>query len=213
MIGLFGGTFNPIHFGHLRPAIDVADSLSLCELIFIPCGVPPHRNIPDVTAEIRFELIQTAIQNEPELKVDDREIRQKGISYTVDTLRAYRQERGKEAICLIIGKDAFLELHTWHNWQELLQLAHLVVLHRPGFDIHNDAVLISPALFSLIQARVTDSVHILQENSSGYINFQAVTQLNISSTRIRELVKQGKNISFLLPESVKQKISNLNLYK
>jgi len=213
MIGLFGGTFNPIHFGHLRPAIDVADNLSLSELIFIPCGVPPHRGIPEVTAEIRYELIQTAIQNEPDLKVDDREIRHQGISYTVDTLRAYRQERGDESICLIIGKDAFLDLHTWHNWQEILQLAHLVVLHRPGYDIQNDTQWISPALFSLMQTRVAYSLHALQDISCGYINFQAVTQLNISSTRIRELVRQDKNISFLLPESVKQKIIQLKLYQ
>jgi len=213
MIGLFGGTFNPIHFGHLRPAIDVVDNLNLSELIFIPCGVPPHRNMPEVTPEIRFELIQAAIHNEPKLKVDDREIHRKGISYTVDTLRAYRQERGKESICLIIGKDAFLELYTWHNWQELLQLAHLVVMHRPGYDIHGDTELISPALFSLMQARETKSLNTLYENVAGYINFQTVTQLNISSTHIRELVRQGKNISFLLPESVKQKISQLNLYR
>jgi len=213
MIGLFGGTFNPIHFGHLRPAIDVVDNLKLSKLFFIPCGVPPHRNRPEVRPEIRYELIQAAIQNEPELEVDDREIHRKGVSYTVDTLREYRLERGEESICLIIGKDAFLELHTWHNWQELIQLAHLVVLHRPGYDIHDDTELVSPALFSLMQTRVTDSLCTLQENTAGYINFQAVTQLNISSTHIRELVRQGKNISFLLPESVKQKISTLNLYK
>ncbi len=213
MIGLFGGTFNPIHFGHLRPAIDVVDTLNLSELIFIPCGVPPHRDKPEVASDIRFELIQTAIQNEARLKVDDCEIRRKGLSYTVDTLIAYRQERGDEAICLIIGKDAFLELHTWHDWRKLLQLAHLIVLHRPGYDIHDDPKRIPPTLFALMQERVTKSVPTLHENTSGYINFQTVTQLNISSTRIRELVRLGKNISFLLPESVKQKIGKLNLYK
>ena len=130
MIGVFGGTFDPIHFGHLRSALEIGESLRLKEIRFIPCRIPPHRDEPLADPLQRLAMVRAALAGQPEMIADDREIKRDGSSYMVDTLESLRNEFVNDPLCLILGMDAFMELPTWHRWQDLLTLAHLVVMHR-----------------------------------------------------------------------------------
>src|SRR3569833_2622728 len=132
MIGLLGGTFDPIHFGHLRPAMDLLDELGLDHVRLIPCGVPPHRAAPRAHAEHRLTMLRLAVSGEPRLRVDERELRRPGPSYMVDTVLSLREELGDTPLALIIGMDALNGLATWRRWRELVALCHLIVMERPG---------------------------------------------------------------------------------
>jgi nicotinate-nucleotide adenylyltransferase len=132
-IGIFGGTFDPIHFGHLRTAFELLQALRLHEMRFMPAGNPPHREVTVASAPVRLAMVQAATQGQPGFVVDDREIRREGLSYSVDTMRTLRADFPDHSLCLIVGMDAFLGLPKWHQWRELLDLAHLVVAHRPGW--------------------------------------------------------------------------------
>src|SRR5919106_983706 len=130
-IGIFGGTFDPIHFGHLRTAFELLQALKLNEIRFMPAGNPPHREVTVASPAERFAMVEAAIAGQPGFVVDDREIRREGLSYSVDTMRTLRADFPDHALSLIVGMDAFLGLPKWHQWRELLELAHLVVAHRP----------------------------------------------------------------------------------
>ena len=132
-IGIFGGTFDPIHYGHLRTAFELLQALRLGELRFMPAGNPPHREQPMASAEQRVAMVRAATAGQPGFTVDDRETRREGPSYSVDTLAGLRAEHPTRPLCLIVGMDAFLGLPKWHQWQDILKLAHLVVAHRPGW--------------------------------------------------------------------------------
>ena len=132
-MGIFGGTFDPIHYAHLRTAFELQQALRLKEIRFLPAGNPPHRDQPIADAKLRLEMVQLAVAGQPGFLVDDREVRKAGPSYSVETLAELRHEYPDRSLCLIVGMDAFLSLPKWHQWQELLQLAHLVVAHRPGW--------------------------------------------------------------------------------
>ena len=137
-IGIFGGTFDPIHFGHLRLAEEMLELANLQQIRFIPTGTPPHRGAPQVTAVQRSAMVGLAIADQPKFVLDEREVRRAHMCYTVDTLRELRQELGEaQPLCLLMGGDAFLQLHTWYQWEELLELAHIVVGCRPGFAIED----------------------------------------------------------------------------
>src|SRR3989304_2425835 len=135
-IGVLGGTFDPIHFGHLRLAQEVAEKLRLDHVRFVPSGTPPHRAAPDVAAAHRLGMVRLAIGDNRLFTVDDRETRRDGPGYTVDTLGELRREVGAtRAICLLLGADAFLDLATWSRWHELFRLAPVGVAHRPGHPV------------------------------------------------------------------------------
>ena len=132
-IGIFGGTFDPIHYGHLRLAQEIAESLRLAEIRLIPGGTPPHRAAPQVSSQQRLEMVRLAAAGNPLFTVDDREVKRSGPGYTIETLTELRREAGAtQPLCVLLGADAFLELATWHRWHELFGLAHLIVAHRPG---------------------------------------------------------------------------------
>ena len=135
MIGIYGGTFNPIHYGHLRTAIEVREIFGLDELRLLPCAQPAHRSTPEVSSEQRLQMLQLAISGVSELQVDTRELERTGISYMVDTLAAIRAEALQVPIMLFIGMDAFNGLTSWHRWQELFDYAHIVVMTRPKFGV------------------------------------------------------------------------------
>ena len=131
-LGIFGGTFDPIHFGHLRTAFELLHVLRLGEMRFVPAGDPPHREPPRADAQLRLEFVREATGDQPGFLVDEREVRRQGPSYTVLTLTELRAEFPRTPLCLCVGMDAFLGLPQWHRWQELIGLAHIVVAHRPG---------------------------------------------------------------------------------
>ena len=207
MIGVLGGTFDPIHFGHLRPALEVHESLGLQELLFIPSHVPPHRGAPAAAAGHRLAMVERAIAGVPGFRVDSRELDRSGPSYTVDTLRVLRGEIGAECpLLLIMGLDAFAGLDTWHRWREIPTLAHVVVARRPGSTVPEDAAYLE-------LAPATESRLALAGKASGLVSFQSVTQLDISATDIRERLGAGRSPRYLLPDSVWRYITEHQLYQ
>ena len=208
MIGIYGGMFDPVHFGHLRPALEVQQALGLEEVRFVPVGQPPHRHPPRADAEARVAMLTAAIAGQPGFVLDERELTRAGPSYMVDTLTSLRAELGETPLCLILGTDAFLGLPGWHQWTQLIELAHLVVAHRPGWsqDDLNDTL---QALVA--QHRLAPDA--LAQQPAGGICFVAVTQLDISSTRIREQVRAGQDIRYLLPDPVRALIRQNDLYR
>jgi len=200
MIGIYGGTFDPVHFGHLRPALDVLEALQLKQVRFIPCGQPPHRQSPHADAKQRSQMLHLAIDAHADFVVDEREIQRSGPSYMIDTLRSLKQEMPEEKFCLIIGMDAFCDFDTWKEWLQIFDLAHIVVTHRPGFVFGGSQA--SDALTSEVISRSVKDKQELARTDSGRILFYPVTQLDISSTKIREAVKQNRDLRFLMPDAV-----------
>lgn len=206
-MGVFGGTFDPIHYGHLRTAFEVLQALQFSEVRFMPCGTPPHRGVPVASPEVRLEMVRAATEGQHGFVVDDRELLRDGPSYSVDTLAALRNEFPLRPIALIIGMDAFLGLPKWYHWQEILQLAHIVVAHRPGWKAPD----IGP-LGELLAERGTHRIGDLHQARSGHIYILDVTQLEISSTDIRDIVSAGRDPRFLMPDAVRDFIRASGCY-
>ena len=206
-IGVFGGTFDPIHYGHLRTAFEVLQTLDLDEVRFIPCGDPPHRGVTFAPAALRLDMVQLATRNEPGFVVDERELRRDGPSYSIDTLASLREEFPDRSLCLITGMDAFLGLPSWHRWDEILDFAHIVVAHRPGWRAPDEGTL--GALLRERRARRAGDLH---EALHGSVYIHAVTQLEIASTEIRSLVAEGYDPRYLMPDSVRAVIMESSCY-
>lgn len=210
-IGIFGGTFDPVHFGHLRSALELKEQLGLESVHLIPCNIPPHRTQPHASAEQRRIMLELAVAEEPELLLDGRELERSGPSYMVDTLRSLRQEYGDtRSLSLIIGADAFLGLPNWYHWQELVQLAHIVVAHRPGWLL--DEFALDAPLQLLLQQHRLSEVKQLCDAPAGGVLFQPVTQLAISASDIRQRIADGGSANYLLPQPVWDYIRQQNLY-
>ena len=208
MIGILGGTFDPIHYGHLRTALDVQQCLSLDEVRFIPCGEPPHRDKPFADPLQRLAMVRAAIAGQKEFTVDDREIRRAGPSYMVDTLLRLKHDFKNESLCLILGMDAFNGLAQWHQWQQIFELANIVVMKRPA---ETGQVEMNKNLLSQLKDRIVDIAD-FQERKNGGICFVSVTQLDISATMIRQQWQQEKDIHFFLPDTVLTLIRQQNIY-
>jgi len=206
-IGIFGGTFDPIHYGHLRTAFEMLQALRFAEIRFVPSGDPPHRGRTYAPAALRLEMVRAATAQEPSFVVDDCELRRAGPSYTVDTLTAIREQQPTSSLGLIVGMDAYLGLTSWHRWDEILDYAHIVVAHRPGWRAPD----IGP-LGALLAEHGTHRIDDLHEQLSGRIYIHAVTQLEISSTEIRELVMAGRDPRFLMPDMVRDVIVDSHCY-
>lgn len=210
-VGIFGGTFDPIHFGHLRPALELCERLQMQRMLMIPCSVPPHRPQPQADAEQRLTMLYRAVEGEPLLQVDERELQRSGPSFMVDTLASLRQELGETPLCLCLGVDAFLGLPGWDRWEQLLELAHIVVAHRPGWALEQGAL--PEALAALMADHSSNDAASLAASSAGTILLQAVTQLDISATAIREAIAAGGSARYLLPETVWATIREHSLYR
>ena len=213
MIGVFGGTFDPIHFGHLRSALEICESLGLKEIRFVPCRIPPHRDEPLADPMQRLAMVRAALAGQPDMILDDREIKREGPSYMIDTLESLRSELTNEPLCLILGMDAFMGLSSWHRWQELLTLAHLVVMHRPGKSLHDVNSQQAAEVTTLLKSRQVKDVKALQIKAAGSIFLHPISQLDISASKIREMVAKGKNPRYLLPDVVLQMIKVQKIYK
>jgi nicotinate-nucleotide adenylyltransferase len=206
-IGLFGGMFDPIHYGHLRTAFELWQALKLAEVRFMPAGSPPHKQITHASADLRLAMVSAAIADQKGFVVDDREVRRKGVSYSYDTLAELRAEFPDRSLCLLLGMDAFLGLPDWHRWRELLDLAHIVVAHRPGWK----APTMGP-LGEVMVDRGTGSVRDLHDQLAGRIYIRAVTQLEISSTDLRQVITSGQDPRYLVPEEVRKIIRETGCY-
>jgi nicotinate-nucleotide adenylyltransferase len=208
LIGVLGGTFDPIHYGHLRPALEVQEALGLAEVRFIPLGVAVHRGQPAASAALRLEMVRAALAGQPGLSADDRELRRGSRSYTLDTLTELRRERPKAHLCLLVGGDAFNDFLTWHRPLEILGLAHLALMQRPGAPGPSD-----PGLTALLAERLCREPRELLEQPAGRICPQPVTQLDISSSTIRARIAGGADPRFLLPDPVLAIIRREGLYR
>jgi nicotinate-nucleotide adenylyltransferase len=206
-IGIMGGTFDPIHYGHLRSAYELLHGLNLAEVRFIPSSQPPHRQGPEADGGLRLRMVQAAIAGTEGFVVDERELARPGPSYSVTTLVSLRTDFPDTPLCMIVGMDAFLGVADWFEWQRLFELAHIVVAKRPGFEIPARG-----AVAELISTRGTDEVSDLQSRAFGSIYMQTVTQLEISSTDIRLHLGGGGDGRFLLPDSVRDIIQETKVY-
>jgi nicotinate-nucleotide adenylyltransferase len=206
-IGILGGTFDPIHYGHLRPAQEVLRALDLAEIRVIPAANPPHRRSPLATPEQRLRMVERAVAGVPGFTVDDREFRRGGPSYTVLTLESLRREFGDRPLCLLMGLDAFEDIETWHQWQRLPELAHFIVMTRPGWEFPAGERLPPWARDRLV--RETSK---LAQAGAGKIYFQAVTPQDISATHIREALARGEPVEAWLPSVVLEYIRANHVY-
>jgi len=206
-IGILGGTFDPVHIGHLRGALEVAEQFALDELRLIPSARPPHRGTPQVSAEDRLAMVRGAVAGVPPLTVDDRELRRDRPSYTIDTLESLRCELAPDdQLFLVLGWDAFCGLPTWHRWEELLDHCHILVLQRP--DIGSEP---PESLRNLLAARSVGNPQALC-GPGGNIAFVWQTPLEVSATQIRERLASGRSVRFLVPDAVLAYIHAHGLY-
>jgi nicotinate-nucleotide adenylyltransferase len=212
-IGILGGTFDPVHYGHLRLAEEMLELANLSQIRFVPAGTPPHRDEPQVSAQHRSAMVQLAIADQPAFVLDAREVERSGKCYTVDTLRELRGELGlDQPLCLLMGGDAFLQLHTWREWERLFELAHIVVGYRPGFTLEDRIHTATPELQSHYQQRLC-AARVLSQQPAGGIAELAIPKLEISATLIRNRVAEDRSIRYLLPNLVTDYIHQHQLYK
>lgn len=211
-IGILGGTFDPIHFGHLRLAEEMLELARLEQIRFIPTGTPPHRDSPQVSAQQRSVMVRLAIADQPAFVLDEREVRRDRLCYTVDTLSELRAELGAtQPLCLLMGGDAFLQLHTWHEWEQLFGLAHIVVGYRPGYTLDERIEVAPEALRKHYRERLC-TVESMAQRPCGGVAELAIPKLEISATDIRRRVAEGRTIRYLLPDAVENYIHQHQLY-
>jgi nicotinate-nucleotide adenylyltransferase len=197
VLGIFGGTFDPVHHGHLRVAYELKVQLDIDRIHFIPAAVPPHRPPPEASNALRLEMLEAALADEPDCIVDRREIERDGTSYSIDTAISIRDEFPDHVLCLLLGMDAFLGLPTWRQWEQLLDVVNIVVARRPGADLPHDGEL----------GRLLDERSVAVDADSlwpdaGKILIRDVTQLEIAATDLRNSIRAGIKPRYLVPESV-----------
>ncbi len=211
-LGIFGGTFDPVHFGHLRLAEESIGHLGLGGVRWIPAGQPPHRGAPQVTAAQRLEMVRRSTAGNARFSVDASEVEAAAPSYTVHTLERLRRELGSaQPLVLLVGADAFAGLASWHRWQDIFALAHIAVSHRPGFPV--EMASLPPPLASEFNVRRLTDVAGLKASAGGGIVTFAMTQLAISATQIRKLLANDLSARYLLPDTVLDYIQTHSLYR
>ena len=206
-IGFLGGTFDPIHFGHLRPALEIQQALNLQSLYLLPNYIAPHKEKTLASTEQRIEMVKLAIKETPELQLNTQELLRSTPSYTIDTLKLLRQQYPDTPICFIMGMDSLIHFNSWYQYQEILNYCHIVVSHRPGWDpTFNDVVS------ELLSKHQIQNPALLHDALAGFIYFQSTSQLAISSSQIRNLLAAKRSINFLTPQSVCTYIKEQHCY-
>ncbi len=212
-IGIFGGTFNPVHFGHLRTAEEVCEQLGLDRIIFIPASRPPHKNTSGIAPFVhRWKMLELALEHNPRFELSDIENRRPGKSYSIDTLKQLRQAYpAPSSIYFLLGMDAFQEITTWKDYKNLFELTNFVILARPGYNIDKT--------YDLLRREISEKYEYSRENNFFFhpslckVHFCQVTLLDISSTRIRKLVAEGRSVRYLVPDLIKEYIEKTHIYK
>lgn len=209
LVGLFGGTFDPVHYGHLRSALELVERLQLEQLRLMPSAQPPHRDVPECSAEHRAAMVELAVAGAPRLACDTRELQRAGKSYTIDSLIELRGELGEQVgLCLVMGCDAVLGITTWHRWQELLDWAHIIIIARPGWELPRSGAVAQ----WLADHRLLDH-KALRQRSAGGIVIEELRPLAISSTEIRDMLAAGRSAQYLTPQTVLDYIQLHKLYR
>lgn len=209
MLGVFGGTFNPVHYGHLRSAMELVERLEFARLHLMPSAQPPLRDVPLCSAEHRANMVSLAVEGEPRLVCDQRELARTGPSYTIDSLIELRNENGSDcSLSMVVGCDALLAIDRWHRWEELLEWAHIVVLARPGWALPDTG-----PIATWLQAHSAENAGQLRSLPAGKILLQELRPLAISATEIRTLLAEGKSARYLMPQSVLEYIEEHHLYR
>ena len=206
-IGIFGGTFDPIHHGHLRTAMEMLQRLSLARVLFVPSARQPLRDPSVASVSTRLEMVRAAVREEPRFAVDTRELERPGPSYSVDTLESLRSDHGQRSLCLLLGMDAFLSLPRWRRWEDLPGLANIVVAHRPGWQPPGQGVLAD-----LLRRCGTESPADLHEHRAGRVLVTPVTQIDVSASGVRESTATGEDPRYLVPDSVRDIILETECY-
>ncbi|PRD17438.1 nicotinate-nucleotide adenylyltransferase [Pantoea coffeiphila] len=207
---LYGGTFDPIHYGHLKPVEALAALAGLHTVTLLPNNVPPHRPQPEASPAQRIEMVRLAIADNPLFDLDLREMQRNTPSFTVDTLDELRQERGvKQPLAFIIGQDSLLTLHKWHRWQDLLSLCHLLVCQRPGYSRE----MTTPEQQQWLEKHLAKRPEELHQQPAGKVFLAETPLVSISATEIRDRLHQGHPDADLLPPSVSEFIAREGLYR
>ena len=209
-IGVFGGTFDPVHFGHLRLAEEMADALGLDRVLFIPAGQPPHRGAPRTAADHRLEMVRRAIAGNPRFVADAREVQRLQPSYTVHTLTELRAELGNDRpLWLLLGADAFLDLCGWHDWRRLFELANIAVAERSGAQLLQADAIMEPLKSEIQPRQRADGA---ATGPAGSVLLRATPALDISATAIRDILARRGSVRYLLPDAVLDYIHEHHLY-
>ena len=212
-LAVLGGTFDPIHFAHLRLAEELADVFGLEEVRFVPAAAPPHRGAPQASAEQRRAMVLLAIAGNARFRLDDRELKRAGASYTYDTLSEIRREIGQRPLCLLMGADAFGPFATWHRWQDIFTLAHVVIARRPGYPLEELARSLPQPLRDAYLQRHVAHASTLHREPAGRIFTHEMTGLDVSATALRALIARRGSLRYLMPDSVIAYIESQGLYK
>ena len=207
-IGIMGGMYNPVHNAHLRVAIECQEKFNFDELKMLPCAVPPHRDSPEVDSQQRCEMLRLALSDVDNISVDTRELDRSGMSYTVDTLRSLKIDFPDVKLFLIVGSDAFQGLNTWHKWKEILQLSNIVIAQRP--DNENN---LKSEVGQQLKECFTKDIDAFLDSDAGQVFSLVVSQMEISSSQIRELIGKNMSAQFLVPDVVLDFIKEYKLYK
>ncbi len=206
-LAIFGGTFDPVHNGHLKSALELKQRLPLDRVFLLPCHLPPHRDMPGCTSEQRLDMLRLAVAG-TELLIDDRELWRERTSYSVETLEDLRCEYGDEiSICWVMGTDAFAGFDRWHRWQDFLSLSHIIVITRP-----NESLPTSGPLVELIEHHRASTVSELQQVTAGRIWFETLTPYDISATAVRAAIAGDEPVADMLPADVLHYIQQHRLY-
>lgn len=211
-IGILGGTFNPIHFGHLRMAQELAEALNLDTVSFIPAANPPLKDAPAISAGQRAAMVKLAIRDNSRFIIDERELHRNGASYTLDTLHSLREELGKDiSITLFMGSDAFTKFDNWHRWQEIIQHCHIALVQRPQLRGHDQKL--SKTLETFLHNHYSENADDLHAKPAGFVTMRQITALDISSTAIRHALAHGNSVRYLMPDCVIDYIEANQLYR
>ena len=209
---MFGGTFNPIHWGHLRGVEEIREAFGLQEVVFIPAAIPPHKVTEEVIeARHRLEMVKLAIMTNPSFSISSVELERPGESYSIDTLQYFQGREDNTSLFFILGRDAFVEIETWKDFQRLFSLSNFIVMMRPGFGKTPLRSRLPETLVSVF--RYDQEVKAWIHASGHTLHFKEITFLDISSTKVRGLIKRGESVKYLIPTEVEAYVKQHRLYR